>query len=88
MTGEIHAEVTFYLKDGRDVLEKLTTKARQIDEDNGNLSDAPDEYTIPQALQVVWHNDPEWLHDNVLDGWTLDRAPDEAGTMRPIWGRP
>lgn len=84
--SEIYGEVTFYLKTSLDTA-PLMAKARELDEENNGLGevDLPEEYTLTQALQVVWHNDPQWLHDNVLTGWTLNRAQNEAGRMSPIW---
>lgn len=80
---DIQAEVTFYVKD--DSVPALLEKAAQVDRDeNGQVEES---YTVPQALQVVWHAEPEWLHTRALDGWTLDKTRNESGTMRPIWGR-
>ena len=78
---EIGGEVTFHLKDG--IEEQLFAKAAEVDMDNNG--EAEDKYTVAQALQVVWHLEPEWLHKNVLLGWTLDKATDEEGVMRRIW---
>ena len=38
-----------------------------------------------QAFQVIWHGDPAWVHEHVLDGWTLDRTTDEHGIWCSIW---
>lgn len=76
---ELQAEVTFVLRDEK--IEALKAKAAEIDDDY------PPEggYNVTQALQVVWHREPEWLHDNhVLSGWTLDKS-NEGGTMRDVW---
>lgn len=81
---EIHGEVTFFIKE--EVVEQIKAKAFEIDESGDwGAVNIPEEYEIRQALQVVWHQDPEWLHRQ-LSGWTLDKAatvPD--GTMREIW---
>lgn len=80
-SNELHTEVTFHLKRDLD-LAVLEAKARELDEE-GDL--APETYTLPQMVQVIWHQDPEWLHKNALIGWTLDRAADDEGAMQPIW---
>jgi hypothetical protein len=79
----VSAEVTFYLR--RDAVEALMAKAAVVDEENNGAAETT--YTLPQALQVVWHHDPEWLHRHVLVGWTLDRAADywSSEPMRVIW---
>ncbi len=79
LPSEIRAEVTFHLKDIKP--EVLFSKAGELDDQ----SDEVEEYTIAQALQVIWHNDPEWFHENVLDGWTMDKASDDDGYMRSVW---
>jgi len=71
---EIEGQVTFHVKDGTQGA--LMTKAAQVDAEYNGVDEAID-YTIAQALQVVWHLDPEWLHANVLEGWTLDRVCDD-----------
>ena len=82
---DIHAEVTFMVKAG--VEDALLAKAKQVDEEVGNIEpDVPETYTMLQALQIVWHNEPEWLHQNILFGWTLDKGTDESGQMRSVWG--
>ena len=69
---EIHAEVTFHIRPEH--LHALKAKAREIDLDNVGEEDTPDIYTDGQALQVVWHNEPEWLHNHeVLLGWTIEK---------------
>jgi thioredoxin-like negative regulator of GroEL len=77
---ELHAEVTFHIQEG--AIDALKEKAREIDEAG---DDIPEEYTLAQALQVVWHLEPEWLHEHLLAGWTLDRTADDDGTMRGVW---
>jgi hypothetical protein len=80
--AEIHAEVTFMIDEGS--VDALKAKAAELDEDA--LDEAEGEYTLAQALQVVWHREPEWLHENGLVGWTLDKASEGSGPMRHIWG--
>jgi hypothetical protein len=84
--GKLGCEVTFHvrLKDVDDVA--LQVKAAEIDEHNGNApEDYPLGYTFAQAFQIIWHEDPEWVHRHMLCGWVLDRT-DESGDMRPVWG--
>jgi hypothetical protein len=83
VTTEIYAEVTFHVPDDKTKIDALNARAREIDEEEGN--DIPEEYALAQALQVVWHLDPEWLHRNFLVGWTLDKAADDDGNMRLVW---
>lgn len=73
---EIYGEVTFFVKAGTE--DALQAKARELDDEE------VDEYTLVQALQVVWHQDPDWLHKHVLEGWTLDKADDGDG-MKQVW---
>lgn len=75
---EIYGEVSFHLKP--DSVDALKAKAREVDEE-----EVDGEYTVAQALQVVWHLEPAWLHTHILDGWTLDKATDENGEMREVW---
>lgn len=79
--NEIYGEVTFMVK--RDQIDALKVKARELDDPANQV----EVYTIQQALQVVWHQDPAWLHEHVLIGWILDKAsePDDRGTMRGVW---
>lgn len=78
----VTAMVTFILKAGAE--DDLKRKAREVDAENVDEEDMPAEYTIPQALQVVWCHEPEWLHANVLMGWTLDKYQSEDG-YRMVW---
>jgi hypothetical protein len=79
---DVEAEVTFMVKD--DQVDALMSKAREIDEVNQSPEDMPETYRVDQALQIVWHEEPEWLHKNVLEGWTLDKAMVD-GSMRMVW---
>ena len=80
MSTDVRAQVTFMIREDR--VEEMKEKARSLDEDNG--FDAPEDYTVAQALQVVWHNEPEWLHNGGLIGWTLDKHS-EAGGWKEVW---
>jgi hypothetical protein len=80
----VYGEVTLYVKRGTE--DALKAKAKECDEDpSWGMCEVPEDgYTLEQALQVVWHADPEWLHKNVLEGWTLDKAGVES-TPQSIW---
>lgn len=78
---DVMAKVTFMFK--HNSTEALMDKAAEIDGE-----DAEDSYTIAQALQVVWHADPEWLHENVLAGWTLNETLLPRGDYAPVWPSP
>lgn len=80
---DIYADVTFGIHDDETSINELHAKARECDEENG--VDAPERYTLVQALQVVWQHDFVWLHRNFLHGWTLDAAglqPDDKHEIR------
>lgn len=81
--SEIVAEVTFHIPDDAELINALHAQARKLDIDNE--VDPPDTYTLVQALQVVWHLDPHWLHDHFLKGWILHKAAVVGAEMRPIW---
>lgn len=55
-------------------IEKLRKRAAEIDDREHGEHLA--EYTVPQALLVVFHGDPEFLFDNVLSGWVFEPAND------------
>lgn len=78
--SEIRAEVTFMLTDGSE--QRLRKRAQLLGEEE---YDTAEEYTLLQALQVVWHHDPEWLHANVLEGWVLERGAQPDGPMQEVW---
>lgn len=80
---ELRCEVTFHFNDAD--VDELKAKAREVDLDVNGIEEAdiPD-YTLPQALQVVWHMEPQWLHQKILHGWTLDKGVVD-GVMRPVW---
>lgn len=84
MTEQLIAEVTFHIDLG--AIPALKQKAADIDE-GGEEDPSPDDYTVAQAFTVVWHLEPEWIHEHVLDGWTLDRAADVDGIMHDVWPR-
>lgn len=72
MADEVATPVRFYVK--RDAIAKLRARAAQIDnEDHGeHLA----EYTVPQALIVVFHNDPDFLFGEILNGWVCEPSDD------------
>lgn len=72
--SDVLAQVTFMVKAGTE--EALIAKARALDLDQNGVDDDLD-YTIGQAIQIVWHLEPEWLHREVLEGWTMDRVCDD-----------
>ena len=63
-------------------VDKLKAMARELDEQRDEVT----EYSLPQALQIVWHNDPMWVHTNLLYGWVLSDWKDEGGHWRHVWG--
>lgn len=83
---EVEAQVRFIFKDGP--IEQLFTRAAELDEEGawGGV-DIPETYTLAQALQIVWHQDPDWLHANVLMGWVMEKAK-VKGTWRDVWPGP
>src|SRR4051812_13399832 len=81
----MRALIDFMLKPKLD-LALLEQKARELDSEN--CSDQPETYTLVQMIQIIWHNEPEWLHEHVLEGWVMEEAEAEDegdGQMRPIW---
>lgn len=67
--GNITVTVTFMLKDDA-ALTALREKARQVDDET--TGEHAVSYTEKQALAVVWHNEPEWLHEHALRGWVVE----------------
>lgn len=87
------AHVTFYVNDDDKLdLDAVKAKALALDIENGTLPEEPDEnepypdYTLAQALQVIWHNDPAYFHEHCVHGWTLDKIEDaDTGLLQDPW---
>lgn len=59
----------------KDTIEHLLKRAAELDDEEHGEHLA--EYTIPQALLVVFHMDPNFLFDNLLlNGWVFDPSGD------------
>lgn len=65
---EVPLTVTLHVKD--ETVPALLAKAAQCDDESNGSHQST--YTVEQALSVVWHNEPEWLHANVLTGWVAE----------------
>lgn len=66
------SEVEFYITDDEAKLAELRAKAKEVDDHNSGEHLV--EYTTEQAFTVAWHDDPDWCHANVLQGWVVNSA--------------